>query len=138
VKHFAGFPSIDEDAAKHVIDELEDMFDAADLASKGKPRSLVWYVLLGIRNMLLVAREERLKLEWRIEELEQRPRLAHRGVWKRNSCYDEATLIQHGGNCWLSTKSGNNDEPGCTDAWTLVAKRGRDGRSVRIPAGEAA
>jgi hypothetical protein len=108
---------------------MDSMFSHADAVSKGRSRVLAWELFVMTRLMLLDSREERIKLEARVAQLEARPVPAHRGPWRANSCYSsEGTLVQHLGCCWWSTESANNDEPSTADTWILVAQRGRDAR----------
>lgn len=52
----------------------------------------------------------------------------YRGSYERGAAYKRGELLTHNGNLWLAMKD-NNTEPGTTDGWRLIVKKGRDGRS---------
>jgi hypothetical protein len=78
---------------------------------------------------LLNSRER--KLEARIRELEQRPLLEDAGIWNRSSEYHPGMVVTHDGSAWVAKILHAHGEPGKSDAWRLLVKRGRDGRDSR-------
>lgn len=63
-------------------------------------------------------------------EFEQRPDGSPRGVWKSGTPdYRRGNFVQLDGQTWQCNVTGTQKQPGnLNDDWTLVAKRGRDGR----------
>lgn len=68
-------------------------------------------------------------LEERVQALESRPELEHKGPWRQGRAYGTGNLVQHSGACWLAldattAKPGGPDE--ASRAWRLIAKSGQD------------
>ena len=70
-------------------------------------------------------------LEAEVRELKAAPKLEYKGVWASDLAYDVGAFVTHGGSLWHSNVNQNQARPGEHSHWTLVAKRGRDGRDVR-------
>lgn len=62
-------------------------------------------------------------LHRRIEQLEQRPSVAYRGVYVDNTEYVEGNLTTHAGGLWLALNT-TKSRPGTSDHWKLVVKKG--------------
>lgn len=61
----------------------------------------------------------------------QLPIQVYQGVYQDEKAYDQHDNVTWGGSQWTSTKAGNTDKPGSSDAWTLVVKAGRPGKDLR-------
>lgn len=58
------------------------------------------------------------------------PTMIYRGVY-REGVYQKGDTVTFGGSLWHSNKDGNTEKPDTgTGAWTLAAKRGRDGKDA--------
>jgi hypothetical protein len=68
------------------------------------------------------------RLRERIVELEKRPRLEYCGVWAAGNVYGKGCIVTHGGSAWHCNHQETSDEPGKSDAFTLMVKRGKDAR----------
>lgn len=55
----------------------------------------------------------------------------YKGVHRDGEAYDQHDNVTWAGSQWTSTKAGNTDKPGSSDAWTLVVKAGRNGKDLR-------
>jgi hypothetical protein len=65
-------------------------------------------------------------------ELEKRPDLRYCGVWKDGGDYRAGNLATYAGSLWHCNQSGAAARPGDgSEEWTLVAKKGRDGRDAK-------
>jgi len=60
---------------------------------------------------------------------------AYKGVWKP-SAYKHGDVVTWGGSIWLA-KRDTDDRPESSDAWSLIVKRGRDGKDGEAPKGPA-
>jgi hypothetical protein len=68
-------------------------------------------------------------LEDKLAEQERRiPK--YRGYWEAGEMYSKSSLVTHGGSLWLAVQP-TQERPGNSDAWEMVAKRGRDGRHAK-------
>ena len=68
----------------------------------------------------------------RIEELERRHALPYNGVWGASDAYTAGELVTHDGSMWIAKRESIGRRPGNDpNVWTLVVKRGKDGRSGR-------
>ena len=66
--------------------------------------------------------------EWGMREMEKRPDFRHVGVWKDTQNYRWGHCVTDGGSTWHCERTGTNERPGTGDDWTLIVKRGRDGK----------
>lgn len=65
-------------------------------------------------------------------ELERRPDLRYCGVWKDGGDYRAGNLLTYAGSLWHCNQTGATARPGDgSEEWTLVAKKGRDGRDAK-------
>lgn len=66
-----------------------------------------------------------------------KPTLAdhYRGVWKQGP-HKAGSIVTWGGSIWLA-KRDTEDRPESSDAWSLIVKKGRDGRDGEAPKGPA-
>lgn len=55
----------------------------------------------------------------------------YKGVYREEEAYDAHDNVTWAGSQWTSTKVGNTDKPGTSDAWTLCVKAGRNGKDLR-------
>lgn len=55
----------------------------------------------------------------------------YKGVYRDGETYDEHDNVTWAGSQWTSTKAGNTDKPGSSDAWQLTVKAGRPGKDLR-------
>ena len=69
----------------------------------------------------------------RLDELEQRPSLAYRGVWTESCAYARGSFVSHQGSIWHSNEDQNASRPGASDAWTLAVKRGQRAPTATRP-----
>lgn len=71
-----------------------------------------------------------LALEARLAEIEARPVLKYVGVWSASNTYMPGEIVSHGGSSWHSNIKSQGLQPGESNpaSWTLMTKRGRDGR----------
>lgn len=72
-----------------------------------------------------------IQLQTRIKSLEARPAMIYKGSWKSDLSYDEGNMATHHGSLWHANEQSRGMPPGASDKWTLVAKRGADGRDSR-------
>jgi hypothetical protein len=68
-------------------------------------------------------------LEARIAELEREP-FRYDGPHETGKAYSRRTFVTHAGSLWHANQT-TASRPGDGPAWTLAAKRGRDGRDLR-------
>lgn len=52
------------------------------------------------------------------------------GVHQRALEYKKGAVVVADGSSWVSLEDGNGDVPGTSGRWTLMAKRGRDGKDA--------
>lgn len=65
----------------------------------------------------------------RIDELEARPSMQHRGVWRADTQYQQGDVVSHGGSGWVCKTACQSQKPGeAPRHWRLFVKRGRDGK----------
>jgi len=66
-----------------------------------------------------------------------KPTLAdfYRGVWKEGP-HKAGSVVTWGGSIWLAKRE-TEDRPETSDAWTLIVKKGRDGKDGEAPRGPA-
>jgi hypothetical protein len=57
---------------------------------------------------------------------------AYKGVWKQET-YKNGDIVTYGGSLWLA-KADTTGKPENMDDWTLIVKRGRDGRDGELKA----
>ncbi|TSD88068.1 portal protein [Mycobacterium sp. KBS0706] len=62
-----------------------------------------------------------------MKEAEQRRGITYRGVWKAGDFYAAGHVVTHEGSGWHAN-SETKSRPGQDRSWTLMVKRGRDGR----------
>jgi hypothetical protein len=67
----------------------------------------------------------------RVQQLEARPSMKYAGTWNAECLYGEGVFVTDGGSMWHSNRANVGLRPGQADDWTLVVKRGRDGKDVR-------
>lgn len=60
---------------------------------------------------------------------------AYKGVWKPGA-FKHGDVVTWGGSIWLA-KRDTEDRPESSDAWTLIVKKGRDGKDGEAPKGLA-
>lgn len=66
------------------------------------------------------------------------PVLIYRGVYQAGRVYEEGDVVTWGGSLWHCNEPTDAKPDGESNAWTLAAKRGRDGRDLRMIGGDAA
>jgi hypothetical protein len=72
-------------------------------------------------------REERIKLERRIEALEAQ-QVKHAGTWRAGMSYRKGNLVSHDGSGWIATRD-HPGKPGAPNSgFTLFVKKGRDAK----------
>ena len=67
-------------------------------------------------------------LHQRIAQLEARPQLEYCGTYAASNVYARGNICTHHGSCWHCNHQETSDEPGRSDAWSLMVKRGRDAK----------
>ena len=64
----------------------------------------------------------------RVADLERRPQVEFKGVWREGQAYPRGAMVSHQGSTWCAM----NDHPGRpgepSSNWQLAVKRGRDGK----------
>ena len=63
----------------------------------------------------------------KIHELENRPELKHRGVWRETENYRECNMVSHAGGLWIA-RADTKARPGQSHEWQLIVKSGKVGR----------
>jgi hypothetical protein len=58
--------------------------------------------------------------------------MEYRGVWKTGEEYEVGHCTTYGGSTWHCNEP-TKSKPGDGPAWTLMVKRGRDGRDYKAP-----
>ena len=61
------------------------------------------------------------------EAVDAIPHLVYKGVWQPETEYRPGHMTTFGGSLWHCNEA-SREKPGLGPAWTLAAKRGRDGR----------
>lgn len=59
------------------------------------------------------------------------PQMEYKGVWLEAETYQRGNFATWAGSLW-HCNGATTEKPGTSDAWTLVAKKGRDGRDVKV------
>jgi len=59
------------------------------------------------------------------------PTLIHKGIWKSDQEYKRGNFVTTAGSTWHCNEV-TKDRPGVSRAWTLVVKRGSDGRDATL------
>ncbi|PAP92153.1 hypothetical protein [Mesorhizobium wenxiniae] len=74
-----------------------------------------------------------MSLETCLAEIENRPTLKYAGVWSASTTYVPGEIVSHGGSSWHSNIKSQGLQPGESNpaSWTLMTKRGRDGKDAR-------
>ena len=75
--------------------------------------------------------EELKSLDSRIAQLEWRPILSYRGIWREDDDHRVGDFCTHDGSMWYWWQNHTKDRPGTSTAWQLVVKRGKDGKDAR-------
>lgn len=72
-------------------------------------------------------------IEKRLAEIEARPVLKYSGVWSASATYEPGEIVSHGGSSWHSNIKSQGLQLGESNpaSWTLMTKRGRDGKDAR-------
>ncbi|RUX24197.1 hypothetical protein EOA13_31380 [Mesorhizobium sp. M7A.F.Ca.US.011.01.1.1] len=68
-------------------------------------------------------------LEARLAEIESRPQLEYRGVWKSTDAYKRGDLTTYDGSMWHAQVGSQGLVPGQGEGWRLCVKKGKDARS---------
>jgi hypothetical protein len=68
--------------------------------------------------------EQIANLERRIQQLEARPTLAPRGVWKPKASYSEGDCVTDKGALWTCVSAVTGARPGASHCWRLSVKSG--------------
>ncbi|MGY3413079.1 hypothetical protein ACVWZV_009245 [Bradyrhizobium sp. GM5.1] len=82
-----------------------------------------------MRTAIAFNREERIKLEKRIAELEQAPQISYNGIFAADKQYKPGDLTTFRGSLWHCNVATIGVTPGDGCYWTLVVKRGRNARN---------
>jgi len=84
------------------------------------------------RQLLKFAREQRLDLEARVAALEARPTISYEKIYSPDKVYKPGNLTTHQGSLWHANVETRGVPPGDGNvAWTLIVKRGREGKDAR-------
>ncbi|WP_164780226.1 hypothetical protein [Mesorhizobium sp. M7A.F.Ca.US.011.01.1.1] len=70
-----------------------------------------------------------MSLETRLAEIESRPQLEYRGVWKSSDAYKRGDLTTYDGSMWHAQVGSQGLVPGQGEGWRLCVKKGKDARS---------
>jgi len=79
-------------------------------------------------ELLLHARLRR--IDERLKTLEGAAYLTDAGIWNAKSDYDVGMVVTFDGSCWVCQKWHSREQPGKSDLWRLMVKRGKDGRDA--------
>src|SRR5438270_2702941 len=60
----------------------------------------------------------------KVAELQDRPELKHRGVWRETESYRECNMVSHAGGLWIA-RQGTKARPGQSHEWQLIVKSGK-------------
>jgi hypothetical protein len=74
---------------------------------------------------MLDAREPVFK-EFLLEWAKTLPVMIHKGIWKAGESYIPGNAVTLR-DLWLCVRE-TQDQPGTSDAWTMILRRGRDGK----------
>ena len=85
-----------------------------------------------LRHLLAYVELSLTYLSRRCGEVEATPRMKYAGVWQPGGAYEIGDVVSFGGSMWIATQPNrgvkNVTQPSGSDCWTLVVKRGRDGK----------
>ena len=98
------------------------MFDGAKLGAE-----MVTAVKDFVARAISPAENRIAALEARIVALESRKQLSYAGVWKEGEAYAAGEIVTLGGSAW-HCNAPTSSRPGDDSSFTLMVKRGRDGR----------
>ena len=103
-----------------VVDELRKRFDAMQKQiAELEQQPSVEYTNVGRDG----------DVESRLDAMEKRiEAFTWKGVWASDKTYDAGNLCTFGGSTWHANAASRGDRPGTSPAWTLMVKRGADGR----------
>ena len=73
-------------------------------------------------------RTRQARLEERVRAIEERPLLEDCGVWNARTDYHPGNCVVHDGSSWIAKTWHSREQPGKSDSWRLMARKGRDGR----------
>lgn len=127
------FPSLSiaELAAYYVSIEAE--FIEIDKSSGADPREMILRLYLATRRDMLRSREERKRLEARVEVLEASALNladAYQGSHMSGKTYARGEIVSFSGGIWLALTE-TAKRPGSDDSgWRLIVKAGRDGKDA--------
>jgi hypothetical protein len=81
-------------------------------------------VIAGIAPEIASLRLHIRTLEAKLAEIEARPGIDYRGIWRENVTYTHGQFCTHQGAMWFANYA-NMDRPGSNDSWVLCVKSGR-------------
>ncbi|TGS15904.1 hypothetical protein EN852_009735 [Mesorhizobium sp. M2E.F.Ca.ET.209.01.1.1] len=112
------------------IDQAKIAMQRRDVDAAGRASIELLMDVAGEHLGMHVWMSERVKeLETRVAELESKPSVEYRGVWKADEAYKRGHLCTHDGSMWHAEVGSQGLLPGQGAAWKLCVKKGRDARS---------
>jgi hypothetical protein len=133
--------SLDDLIKKHklVLESAEPTERPGDAILNTRDSRLVGAIAAGfapvVRDVLsrtiLPVLEELEKAQARLAVLEARPGLKYQGVWDKAKRYDAGTFVTDQGSLWHANTEARGVRPGDGNIWTLVVKKGVDGKAVK-------
>ena len=125
------FPSLTVDELASTLAQVEDDYAESLERRKGNTAGMVLDAAMAFRFLLLHSREERLKLERRIETLEATGGFnladAWQGTFVNGREYRRGQVVTYAGSLWLAVAD-TTGQPSKSDGWKLVVKRGTDAK----------
>jgi hypothetical protein len=114
----------DGDDWRLIDDPTEEEFAAVKAHANPEQRELIEVLCAAIAPVLKELIEP---LREKIAELENRPHVQYRGVWKEGQPYGTGSMVTHEGSVWHANRA-TMQRPGAGDDWTLAVRRGRDAK----------
>lgn len=96
---------------------MADMIKPPDLTDELRRKALTFNDLPWLMEIIAEAVNERIAAI---------PHVKYLGVWKPDAEYPENSLVTWKGSCFHGNIKTKGVEPGSSNAWTLMVKRGRD------------
>ncbi len=102
----------------------------APAVSRAELDSMLHAIADGVGAAISRERTTVRQLEKRVRELEAKPELKFAGVWRAGKQYVAGDVVSDRGSAWVAKTANEGQRPGDTRLWTLVVKRGRDGKDA--------
>jgi len=100
------------------------------IKASGSDRAFIQLIGETMLDHVALLRERVITMQAQIDAWRQKALTSYEGTWEPGAAYGEGVTVTQGGSLWRSNKHGATDRPGRSDQWTLIVKRGRDGRNA--------